>query len=108
MCDEDSFETGASRLSPACDEPDIQTLLGFFDTAARAEALTRGSNLRSNGFWWIQTFCCEFIEHPAQQDIYRLSDLDIASRLSFFLWSSIPDDRLLDLAERRELTSPPR
>jgi hypothetical protein len=37
---------------------------------------------------------------------YRLSDLDLASRLSFFLWSSIPDDRLLTLAERGELTKP--
>jgi mono/diheme cytochrome c family protein len=37
----------------------------------------------------------------------RLSDLEIASRLSFFLWSSIPDDRLLTLAERGQLTKPP-
>ena len=36
----------------------------------------------------------------------RLSDLELASRLSFFLWSSIPDERLLDLAERGELTKP--
>ena len=37
---------------------------------------------------------------------YRLSDLEVASRLSFFLWSSIPDDRLLTLAEQGTLTSP--
>ena len=36
----------------------------------------------------------------------RLSDLEVASRLSFFLWSSIPDERLLDLAERGQLTNP--
>jgi len=35
---------------------------------------------------------------------YPLSDLELASRLSFFLWNSIPDDRLLEAAERRELT----
>jgi hypothetical protein len=35
----------------------------------------------------------------------RLSDLELASRLSFFLWSSIPDERLLDLAERRQLAT---
>ena len=29
---------------------------------------------------------------------YRISDLELASRLSFFLWSSIPDDDLLDVA----------
>ncbi|WP_435020678.1 DUF1592 domain-containing protein [Tundrisphaera sp. TA3] len=37
---------------------------------------------------------------------YRLSDLELASRLSFFLWSSIPDDELLGLAERGELSRP--
>jgi hypothetical protein len=37
---------------------------------------------------------------------YKMSDLEIASRLSFFLWSSIPDDRLLTLAEHNELTRP--
>lgn len=36
--------------------------------------------------------------------VYRLSDVELASRLSFFLWKSIPDDELLDLAERGELT----
>ena len=35
---------------------------------------------------------------------YKLSDVDVASRLSFFIWSSIPDDQLLTLAERGELT----
>ena len=37
---------------------------------------------------------------------YRVSDIELASRLSFFLWSSIPDDTLLDLAERGQLSSP--
>jgi hypothetical protein len=37
---------------------------------------------------------------------YRISDFDLASRLSFFLWSSIPDDELLDLAERGQLHKP--
>ena len=31
---------------------------------------------------------------------YRISDLELASRLSFFLWSSIPDDELLKVAEQ--------
>ena len=39
-------------------------------------------------------------------DPYRLDDLALASRLSFFLWSSIPDDELLAVAERSELRSP--
>jgi len=37
---------------------------------------------------------------------YRLSSLDLASRLSFFLWSSIPDDELLDVASRGILRDP--
>ncbi len=37
---------------------------------------------------------------------YRLPDLQLASRLSFFLWSSIPDEELLGLAERGELQKP--
>lgn len=37
---------------------------------------------------------------------YRVSDLDLASRLSFFLWSSIPDEELLAAAERGELSQP--
>jgi mono/diheme cytochrome c family protein len=37
---------------------------------------------------------------------YRISDVELASRLSFFLWSSIPDDELLDLAAKRQLGTP--
>ena len=42
----------------------------------------------------------------APDTIYPVSDLDLASRLSFFLWSSIPDDELLDIAERGQLRDP--
>jgi hypothetical protein len=38
--------------------------------------------------------------------VYRISDLALASRLSFFLWSSIPDDELLDLAVAGRLHEP--
>ena len=37
---------------------------------------------------------------------YRISEFELASRLSFFLWSSIPDDELLDAAVRGELSQP--
>jgi hypothetical protein len=37
---------------------------------------------------------------------YAVTDLELASRLSFFLWSSIPDDELLDVAERGALSQP--
>jgi len=39
-------------------------------------------------------------------DPYRLTDVELASRLSFFLWNSIPDERLLDAAERGQLSKP--
>ena len=42
----------------------------------------------------------------AAGEAYRVSDLELASRLSFFLWSSIPDDELLDAAVRGELRRP--
>ena len=42
----------------------------------------------------------------APDTTYPVSDLALASRLSFFLWSSIPDDELLDVAERGQLRDP--
>ena len=42
----------------------------------------------------------------APNTAYRISDLELASRLSFFLWSSIPDDQLLDAAIEGRLRSP--
>src|SRR5438034_1946984 len=42
----------------------------------------------------------------AANGVYRIGDLDLASRLSFFLWSSIPDDELLDAAVRGKLSQP--
>ncbi len=42
----------------------------------------------------------------APETAYRVSDIQLASRMSFFLWSSIPDGELLGLAERGELSKP--
>ena len=46
------------------------------------------------------------IERPGAATPYRVSDLELASRLSFFLWSSIPDDELLDAAVAGRLKDP--
>jgi hypothetical protein len=43
---------------------------------------------------------------PGAAQTYRLNDLDLASRLSFFLWSSIPDDELLKIAASGKLKDP--
>ena len=42
----------------------------------------------------------------AAGDVHRISDVELATRLSFFLWSSIPDDELLSLAEKKQLSKP--
>jgi hypothetical protein len=43
---------------------------------------------------------------PATPVIYRITDLELASRLSFFLWSTVPDDELLNLATADKLHDP--
>ena len=45
-------------------------------------------------------------QNVAAGSLYRLSDVDLASRLSFFLWSSIPDNELLTAAEQGKLKDP--
>ena len=45
-------------------------------------------------------------ESGRPSEVYRISDLELASRLSFFLWSSMPDDALLEVAERGGLQNP--
>jgi mono/diheme cytochrome c family protein len=42
----------------------------------------------------------------AAGDVHHISDMELATRLSFFLWSSIPDDELLSLAEKKQLSKP--
>jgi mono/diheme cytochrome c family protein len=82
--------------------PDTNTLLGFFDAGARDSGTFDGG---------IQFALERMLVDPdfllrVYRSTGRLSDLEIASRLSFFLWSSIPDDRLLTLAEQKQLTKP--
>src|SRR4030095_1487436 len=43
---------------------------------------------------------------PAKGGIYRIGDLELASRLSFFIWSTIPDDELLQAASKGLLRTP--
>ena len=81
---------------------DIETLLGFFDLGRR-----EGGSF-DNG---IQFALERILVDPdfllrVHRGGDRLSELEVASRLSFFLWSSIPDERLLALAERGQLLSP--
>ena len=50
-------------------------------------------------------FRAELDDLPDNQDIRKLDEFQLASRLSYFLWSTMPDDTLLDLAESDQLTA---
>ena len=90
--------------------PDVQTLVGFFREGREARgSFDAGIQFALEFLLSDPDFLLRVGREPVGADageVYRLSDLDIASRLSFFLWSSIPDEELLDLAERGELTNP--
>ena len=83
-----------------------QTLLEFYK-AGRAEgtASRPASVRRSSGCSSARIFCSVSRPIPpasSRASRYRISDIELASRLSFFLWSSIPDDELLDTGDSRE------
>ncbi len=88
---------------------DLQTLLEFFDSGRReGGSFDHGIQFALERMLVDPDFLLRVHREPAQsaQGPAKLSDLEVASRLSFFLWSSIPDDRLLTLAERGQLTAP--
>jgi len=89
---------------------DVQTLLGFFSSGRHdGGSFDSGIQFALERLLVDPDFLLRVHRDPAAavKGPYRLSDLEVASRLSFFLWSSIPDDRLLTLAERGQLTNPP-
>ena len=90
---------------------DVQTLLGYFKTGrTTGGSFDAGIQLALEVLLVAPDFLLRIERDPAHLApgrAYRLSDLEVASRLSFFLWSSIPDETLLDLAERGRLTGPP-
>jgi hypothetical protein len=104
-----SMATRAYRR-PAADS-DVQALLGFFQSGRReGGSFDAGIQFALERLLVDPEFLLRVYRDPAApragDSAYRLSDLEVASRLSFFLWSSIPDDRLLDLAKRGQLTAP--
>ena len=50
-------------------------------------------------------FRLELDDRPQTEDVRPIDEFQLASRLSYFLWSSIPDDELLELAEKNQLTA---
>ena len=89
---------------------DVTTLLGFFHEGRETRAsFDAGIQFATEYLLSDPDFLLRVNRDPEEAEageIYRVSDLDLASRLSFFLWSSIPDEELLDLAERGELSRP--
>ncbi|MCY4512005.1 MAG: DUF1592 domain-containing protein, partial [Acidobacteria bacterium] len=92
-------------------DADVETLLDFFrDGRAKPDGgFDTGIQLALERLLVDPDFLLRVQEDPpgaAPGQAYALPDLELASRLSFFLWSSIPDEELLDAAERGELTDP--
>ena len=93
---------------PVTDE-DVDVLLTFFDEGQANGSFDAGIQAAVERVLIDPEFLFRIEIDPdgvRPGTAYRLSDLDLASRLSFFLWSSIPDDELLGLAERGKLHDP--
>ncbi len=93
---------------PVTDE-DLQDLLGFY-REGRAEGDFRAGVRRALESILVDPEFLFRIERDppgaAPATAYRLSDLELAARISFFLWASIPDDELLEAAEAGRLRDP--
>jgi mono/diheme cytochrome c family protein len=90
-------------------EDDVQTLLSFYRRARGAGTFDDGIRAALERVLVSPDFLFRIEADPtitAPAGVYRISDVELASRLSFFLWSSIPDDTLLDLAIGGKLHEP--
>src|SRR6267143_141931 len=90
-------------------EQDVQALLDFYKEGRTAANFDAGIQRGLERVLAAPSFLFRIEREPADAkagSIYRLNDLDLASRLSFFLWSSIPDDELLNAAIAGRLKVP--
>ncbi len=89
-------------------DADVDSLLRFFDEGRRAGSFEAGIQFALERILVDPDFLLRVYRDPIDldRDTYALSDLELASRLSFFLWSSIPDEPLLRLAEAGRLSDP--
>jgi hypothetical protein len=89
---------------------DVETLLDFFRQGrSGGGSFDAGIQLALERLVVDPEFLLRIYRQPAgvePGDAYDLDAMDIASRLSFFLWSSIPDETLLELAEQGRLSDP--
>ena len=88
---------------------DLETLLGFYESGRAAGGFEAGIELALQRILVSPYFLFRVEQDPAGSapgTSYRITDLELASRLSFFLWSSIPDEQLLDAAAAGRLRDP--
>jgi hypothetical protein len=93
---------------PVTDQ-ELNTLLEFYRSGRKEKDFNTGIQRGLERILAAPAFLFRVERVPAQAkagSAYWLSDLDVASRLSFFLWSSIPDEELLNLAVRGRLNDP--
>jgi uncharacterized protein DUF1592/uncharacterized protein DUF1588/uncharacterized protein DUF1587/uncharacterized protein DUF1585/uncharacterized protein DUF1595 len=90
-------------------DTDVQTLFNFYRSARRQRGFDGGIEVALKRVLVSPHFLFRIESDPAgvaPGSPYRISDIELASRLSFFLWSSIPDDELLDVAAHGKLKDP--
>ena len=109
-CAEEILSTLARRAyrRPAT-AADLDTLLEFYEEGRAAGDFDAGIEMALRRLLVSPEFLFRIERDPegaAPNAPYRISDLELASRLSFFLWSSIPDDELLDVAAAGSLREP--
>ncbi len=88
---------------------DIETLLNFYQSGKNSGTFETGIEMALRRILASPQFVYRFERDPANiapGTLYRISDLEMASRLSFFLWSSLPDDQLLSAAAQGKLRDP--
>jgi mono/diheme cytochrome c family protein len=87
----------------------ITTLMEFFESGRKLRGFESGVQYALARLLVDPQFIYRFERTPANMRagaVYRISDLELASRLSFFLWSSIPDEELLKVAAAGRLDDP--
>jgi mono/diheme cytochrome c family protein len=88
---------------------DVNVLMDFFREGRRDGTFDEGIELALRRLLASPQFLVRAEHEPATARVgepYRISDLELASRLSFFLWSSIPDDELIAVARQGRLSTP--
>ncbi len=90
-------------------ETDLQKLLRYYRDGSAAGGFEEGIRSAITGILANPNFLYRGERVPetlAVGERYKIDDLELASKLSFFLWNTIPDDELRDIASRGELSKP--